>query len=177
MSWSANNYIAVAFGITVYYQNMDTRKTARLWTLYNNYRDSVQALQWAGSARAGFLALGSTSGKVSLCDAGAPQQTVTWPSDSLGSACAIDWLDHYFAVGRETGKISLFDCRVKDGVKSITGHKAEVNGVRWSHDGKYLASGDQYGAVYIWDARADKFLVGGGEKGRKMKHYGPVKVC
>lgn len=177
ISWSAKNYIAVAFGITVYYQNLDTRKTARLWTLYDRPWDRIHALQWAGSARAGLLALGSISGKVSLCDAGSPQKTMTWPLDSLGKASGIDWIDHSFAVGRESGKISLFDCRAKDGVKSLAGHKAEVCGVRWSHDGSYLASGDQDGAVYIWDARADKYLVGGGEKGRKMRHNGPVKVC
>jgi cell division cycle protein 20 (cofactor of APC complex) len=160
----------------VYYQNLDTSKIARLWSKDGDRWDIIYALQWAGSARSDLLALGTTTGSVSLCDVGAAQATMTWPRDSLGGAGCIDWTDHIFAVGRGNGCISLFDCRSKDGVKNLERHKTQVRGVRWSHDGKYLASGDQDGAVYIWDIRADKFLVGACEKGRKMKHKGPVKV-
>ena len=177
LSWSTKNYIAVAFGPTVYYQNLDTRVTKRLWSINEDRWEEVHALQWGGSAIPYTIALGTTVGRVSLCDAKIDMQTMTWPKDSLGSVGGIDWADHIFAVGRRSGKISLFDSRVKEGVRTLVGHKAKVFGVRWSHDGRYLASGDQGGAVYIWDARADKFLVGGGEKSRKMKHKGPVKVA
>jgi cell division cycle 20, cofactor of APC complex len=177
LSWSTKNYIAVAFGPTVYYQNLDTRVTKRLWSINEDRWEEIHALQWGGSATPHTLALGTTLGRVSLCDAKNDVQTMTWPKDSLGSVGGIDWADHIFAVGRRSGKISLFDSRVKEGVRTLVGHKAKVFGVRWSHDGRYLASGDQDGAVYIWDARAGKFLVGRGEKGRKMQHTGPVKVC
>ena len=160
----------------MYYQNLDTRKTARLWSLHPDRSDEMHSLQWAGIARPDLLAFGTTSGRVSLCDAGAPQMTMTWPRDALGGVCGIDWSDYVFAVGRGRGNISLFDCRVKEGVKSLVGHKAKVYGVQWSHDGKYLASGDKDGTVSIWDARADKFLVSAWEKGKKMKHKAPVKV-
>ena len=61
-------------------------------------------------------------------------------------------------------------------MKSLAAHNAKVHDVQWSHDGKCLASGDKDGTVSIWDARADKFLVGAADKERKMKHKAAVKV-
>ena len=176
LSWSTKNCLAVTFGACVYYQNLDTRKTVRLWATPEDWLDELHSIQWAGIAQPDLLALGTTSGRVSLCDAGAPQKTMTWPQDLWGGVGGIDWLDHVFAVGRGSGRISLFDCRVKEGVKTLSGHKAKVLGVRWGHNGNYLASGDKDGTVSVWDARADKILVGGSRKGKKMKHKGPVKV-
>lgn len=174
LTWSTKNCIAVACDSSVYCQNLDNRSINRLCSVTG--WGALQTIQWSGSMRPDLLATGTVFGKVSLCDAGVQKQYMSWLDESLTSVGGIDWLDQIFAVGRSSAEISIFDCRMKDKINTLSGHKNKVHGVRWSLDGKYLASGDHDGVVYIWDVRTDKLLAGHGEKGRKMRHQGPVKV-
>lgn len=175
LTWSTNNHIAIACNSSVYFQNLDDCATKRLCSVGG--WGALQTIQWAGSAKPELLATGTVFGKVSLWDARVQKPYMKWLDESLISVGGIDWLDQKFAVGRSSAEISLFDCRTKDKINNLKGHKAKVHGVRWSQDGRYLASGDHDGIVYVWDARTDKLLTGQGEKGRKMRHRGPVKVC
>lgn len=174
ISWSTKNYIAVACDDDVYYQDLNTRLVTRMWSAKAN--DELHAIEWAGASMPNVLAMGTAGGKVSLCDAETRKLSMVWPGDSTCAVGGLAWSDTTLAVGRRSGDISLFDSRLQDEVKSLTGHKAKVHGLKWTQDGRYLASGDYDGTVHIWDARADKPLVGEGVKGRKMKHKGPVKV-
>lgn len=174
-SWSSRNLIAVAFGAVVYYQDMNTRKTVRLRAT-QPAAEHLHTIQWGGAARAELLALGAILGRVSLCDAVAEKEAMRWTEESTGGMGGIDWYENVLAVGRASGKVSLYDCRDLSKMTSLEGHRAKVRGVKWSTDGRYLASGDHDGAVVIWDARAGKDLFTTEDKGRKMKHRGPVKV-
>lgn len=174
-SWSSKNLIAVAFGAVVYYQDMTTRKTVRLRATQPSV-DALHTIQWGAGANADMLALGAVTGRVSLCNAVAEKEAMRWTSESSGGMGGMDWYENVLAVGRQSGKVSLYDCRLLTRMNELDGHKAKVRGVKWSTDGRYLASGDHEGSVYIWDARAGKFFLDSEERGRRVRHRGPVKV-
>lgn len=43
-------------------------------------------------------------------------------------------------------------------IKTLSGHPGQVQNIRFSPDGKTLASGGQYGKVYLWDARTGSMI-------------------
>lgn len=174
-SWSSKNLIAVAFGAVVYYQDMTTRKTVRLRATQPSV-EPLHTIQWGSGASEDLLALGAVAGRVSLCNAVAEKEAMRWTSENSGGMGGMDWYENVLAVGRQSGKVSLYDSRLLTRMNELDGHKAKVRGVKWSTDGRYLASGDHEGSVYIWDARADKFFLDSEEKGRRIRHRGPVKA-
>lgn len=55
--------------------------------------------------------------------------------------------------GSRSGSIHHHDVRVSDHhVGTLTCHTQEVCGLKWSRDGKYLASGGNDNLLLIWDA-------------------------
>ena len=80
------------------------------------------------------------------------------------------------AVGADGGLVTFYDPRQLEQVTKITRHKSKVHGVQWSTDGNYLATGDQEGIVYVWDARAGKMLGNDKRLGGRMLHHAAVKV-
>jgi cell division cycle protein 20 (cofactor of APC complex) len=181
LAWSSKNYIAVACGTEVYFQNLDTREILNLCWLTESRRNEVHCIEWGGQRWQDTLALGTTEGTVQLWDAtecrriGLGTQVRKWkyPPDKVGG---ISWHGNMLTVGRSKGTITLFDVRMRDIVRIMGGHKSKVCGLKWSDDGNFMASGDHSGGVLIWDARAGKSLSEGLERRSKMKHSGPVKV-
>lgn len=80
------------------------------------------------------------------------------------------------AVGAEGGLVTFYDPRQAESTGKLTRHRSKVHGLQWSPDGNFLASGDQDGIVYIWDARAGKILSNDQRMGGRIKHGAPVKV-
>ena len=175
ISWSSSNYIAIVCDNSVYYQNLNTRTVVRLYK-FNSLGD-LHTIQWAGSLKPNLIAVGTKAGRVTLVDATNRQATRLSHDHEATSVGGIDWSDDILAVGRGSGKISAFDSRQRGEAYGLyAGHDAHVRGVKWREDGIYLATGDEDGIVQIWDVRAGSKVLGGAEKGRKMRHQGPVKV-
>jgi len=180
LAWSLTNCIAVACDADVHYQNLDNSMVSHLCRLARP-QGEIHSIEWGGMQWRDTLALGTTTGTVQLWDSSQCKhrklgtEVHTW-ADSSKSVDGISWHGNILAVGRKSGNITLFDVRVKDEVKKLKAHKARVSGVKWSHDGTFLASGDTYGRVYIWDARACKSFENQLQKGAKMRHGGAVKV-
>lgn len=182
-SWSSNNVIAVTCGMSIYTQQLDTKTTSRLCTMSNQrFRGSPNSIEWGGreSGKQDTLAVGTTRGVVELWDAGAsPSRVRLWMDLPPVTMSGISWHDETFAVGRGDGKISLFDPRRKRAIQILErGHKGSVLGVKWNQDGRYIASGDESGQVFIWDTRVGRPLADRDafRRGRKMKHGGAVKA-
>ncbi|KAH9943867.1 WD40 repeat-like protein [Amylocystis lapponica] len=173
LSWSSLNAIAVACGREVYYQNLDTRIISHLCSLPRNY-GRLSSIEWARD-KPQILAAGTTSGLVQLWDAETATATREW-RDEVDSIGGMNWNGGVLAVGSSGGDVALYDTREPEAVSRLTLHKVMVHGVRWSHDGNYLATGDQRGVVHFWDARAGKELTNERKKGSKMKHTAPVKA-
>lgn len=177
VTWSTNNLIAVGCGDEVYYQNLDTKAISKMCSLSGPRHGRLHTIEWAGKQSPNWLATGSTKGVVEIWDAIGVSVRRWAHHDHLFGVGSMSWYDDLLSVGGSSGKISTFDMRVKKEVTLIGGaHKGKVHGLKWSTDGRYLASSDEFGVVYIWDARACKSQSDGGKRGPKMKHEGPVKV-
>lgn len=173
MTWSRTNCIGVAFKSDVYFQNLDTRAIVHLCRVSVD-DGPVHSVDWRGESHSHILGLGTTSGNVRVWDALSLTQIADW-SDDKSPVGGMHWNESVLAVGRKDGRVSLFDLRTPKEIRQTRGHKRHVHGVKWSPDGKYLATGDHSGTVQIWDQRATNYLTSGDKK-LLAKHHGPVKV-
>lgn len=173
MTWSRTNCIGVAFRSDVYFQNLETRAIVHLCRVSAD-DGPVHSIDWRDEPQSHVLGLGTTSGNVRVWDASSLAQVADW-SDDKSPVGGMHWNECMLAVGRKDGRVSLFDLRTPKEIRQTRGHKRHVHGVKWSPDGKYLATGDHSGTVNIWDQRASSYLTSGDKK-LLAKHDGPVKV-
>lgn len=173
MTWSRTNCIGVAFNSDVYFQNLETRAIVHLCRVSVD-NGPVHSIDWCGDPQSHILGLGTTSGDVHAWDTLSLTRIADW-SDDESPVGGMHWNECVLAVGRKDGRVSLFDLRTPKKIRQTKGHKRHVHGVKWSLDGKYLATGDHSGTVHIWDQRANNYLTSGDKK-LLAKHEGPVKV-
>lgn len=92
--------------------------------------------------------------------------------------CVTLTLQAFFSLcsGARTGHIHHHDVRVAEHhVATLTGHTQEVCGLKWSLDGRYLASGGNDNLVNVWPCTQG----GGGDFAPVQtftQHQGAVKV-
>ncbi|KAJ2694959.1 hypothetical protein GGH99_000394 [Coemansia sp. RSA 1285] len=73
-----------------------------------------------------------------------------------GSVLDIDWLDNTtFASCAADKSIIVWREDSVSPVKTFTGHKSDVNAIKWHPSGKYLASASDDGTVKIWSLSSD----------------------
>lgn len=180
VTWSRDNHIAVACGVNVYYQNLDTRAVFRLCKVDGPDAGELCHLEWGGHGSGRKLALGTSRGVMQVRDAGEGHDKGglirMWRDANFLGVGGLDWNEDLLAVGLEDGSISLFDIRCPEKTRRVPGHKGKILNLKWNADGSMLASGDDLGMVYIWDKRAGKELFEAGTQGPKMRHRAPVKV-
>jgi len=173
MAWSHANCIGVAFKYDVYFQNLESRAIVHLCR--SPLSDGmVHSIDWGGKTKPNLLALGTTAGAVRVMDAEKRMQLVEWVHDGHGIG-GMHWNGDVLAVGRAGGRVTLFDIRMRAEITKIMGHKRLVHGVKWSTDGRHLATSDDGGVIHVWDHRAHDLTID--DKNNRMKHKGPVKVC
>ncbi|KAF8440023.1 WD40 repeat-like protein [Boletus edulis BED1] len=173
MTWSRANCIGVAFRSDVYCQNLETREIVHLCRVLAD-DGPVHSIDWRDQPQSHILGLGTTSGKVRVWDALSLSLVADWSGDG-SPVGGMHWNESVLAVGRKDGRVSLYDLRTPEVIREAKGHKRHVHGVKWSPDGKYLATGDHSGNVHIWDQRAANYLTIGDKK-LLAKHNGPVKA-
>ncbi|KAH9894033.1 WD40 repeat-like protein [Cubamyces lactineus] len=174
ISWSARNSIAVACGRDVYYQNLDTRAISHLFKLPPT-RGKLITIEWSPK-EPNLLAAGTSNGDMQLWDTETTTQMRRWQEEAFVDVGGMSWCDKVLAVGLGDGIITLYDIRQQDPIGRIESHRDKVHGLRWRHDGNFLASSDQQGVVQVWDARASKNLTADFRYRSKMKHHAPVKA-
>ncbi|KAI0744559.1 WD40 repeat-like protein [Earliella scabrosa] len=175
ISWSMRNAIAVACGLDVYYQDLTTRKISHLCKLPQRPRGRLISIEWSPQ-RPNIIAAGTMNGEMQLWDADATSRIGLWQEDGEADVGALSWSGDVLAVGMGDGVITLHDSRSPSRIGRIDTHRDKVHGLRWRHDGNYLASSDQAGVVQLWDARAGKSLSVSNRWGSKMKHHAPIKA-
>ncbi|GLV44001.1 fizzy [Carabus blaptoides fortunei] len=148
MDWSANNLLAVALGSNVYLWNAGTGNIEQLPELEGN--DYVCSLSWIQEGD--YLAVGTTTGTVELWDCSKMKRLRIMEGHSARVG-ALSWNSYILSSGCRSGQIIHHDVRQRDHiVASINGHSQEVCGLKWSTDGKYLASGGNDNVLNIWQA-------------------------
>ena len=174
VDWGNTNVLAVGLGPAVYLWSATTSKVTKLVDLTGS-GDHVTSVSW--TQRGQYLAVGTNKGSVQLWDAAACRNVRT-----LGGhrhrVCSLAWHGHYLCSGSRDRHVIVRDVRSSGAdaaVGKLVHHRSEVCGLRWSPDGRELASGGNDNLVCIWSAR---HMVGpttlGGAAGRMPAHDTPV---
>ncbi|KAI0049019.1 WD40 repeat-like protein [Auriscalpium vulgare] len=181
-SWSTTNMFVFARGNRVHIKDLTTPNSAvsGLVKLKDTHGD-LRVIECAGIEARHTVALGTSKGLVQVWDLATKKMTASWWTKPV---TAMKWAGPMLSVGSEKGTIRHFDTRVKeagkmkDQVRKVLRHQARIGSLAWNHDGRVLASGDESGVVYCWDARQNAPLDVGDlvQRRRKMQHAGAVKA-
>ncbi|KAG9334098.1 hypothetical protein JZ751_009190 [Albula glossodonta] len=147
MDWSSQNLLAVALHNSVYLWNA-TKGDITLLMMMEKEEDYICSVSWIKEGN--FLAIGTSDHKVQLWDVENQKRLRNMTSHSARVSC-LSWNNHILSSGSRSSHIHHHDVRVADHhVSSLTGHSQEVCGLKWSPDGRYLASGGNDNMVFVW---------------------------
>lgn len=148
VSWGSTNVLAVALSNSVYLWNAATGDIKSLLQLPEN--EYISSLSWIQDGNQ--LAVGNSLNMVEIWDADTQTRLRKMASHSQRIS-SLDWNAHMLSSGSKSGLIHHHDVRVPaHHVGTLNGHGGfEVCGLRWSPDGKYLASGSNDNRVNIWN--------------------------
>ncbi|KAK7492880.1 hypothetical protein BaRGS_00015827 [Batillaria attramentaria] len=150
LDWSINNQLAVCLGGSVYLWNASSGEITQLCQM-DGPEEYIGAVAWIKEGN--YLAVGTSSGEVQLWDVAQQKRlrNMTGHSARVGS---LSWNSYILSSGSRSGNIHHHDVRVAEHhVGTLSAHSQEVCGVRWSPDGKYLASGANDNLLCVWPAQ------------------------
>ncbi|XP_008213300.1 fizzy isoform X1 [Nasonia vitripennis] len=160
VDWSSSNILAVALGANVYLWNAGTGTIEQLFELEGN--DYVCSVAWIQEGL--YLAVGTTVGNTELWDCG-QMKRVRVMSGHSARVGSLSWNSHIISSGCRAGQIVHHDVRQREHlVATMNAHAQEVCGLKWSLDGKYLASGGNDNMLQIWPCMA----------GQNYSHVQPI---
>jgi cell division cycle protein 20 (cofactor of APC complex) len=127
------------------------------------------------------LALATSTGLVQLWNTESKKMVCSWTTKGVASMA---WNGPVLSIGSSKGVLRHFDTRVqptskmKEQASKVTRHQASIATLAWNTDGKLLASGDESGVVYTWDARSKVPLDVGEfyQRRKKIQHSKAVSV-
>lgn len=147
LDWSSQNILAVALRNSVYLWDASRSEIVLLMRMERE-EDYISSVSW--TKEGSFLAIGTSDSKVQLWDVENQKRlrSMAGHSARVGS---LSWNDHILSSGSRSGHIHHHDVRVEDHhLFTLAGHSQEVCGLKWSTDGRYLASGGNDNLVYVW---------------------------
>lgn len=169
LAWSIRNQLAIGLGGQVYLWNADDGSVLSLTELSRS-SEYISSVGWGKKGT--YLAVGTSYSRIQIWDINKQQKL---REIRTGKSCRIgcvDWNSFNLASGCEDGTIYVHDVRQKDAlVTSTQQHTMEVCGLKWTTDGRFLASGGNDNAVYIWNLPTTKDPVH-----RLTEHKSAVKA-
>ncbi|KAJ1728206.1 hypothetical protein LPJ61_004162 [Coemansia biformis] len=96
-------------------------------------------------------------GSIALWDMQTGQKKHEYRAHS-GCVLDVDWLDNvtFASCGNDRAIKVWRDGDTAAPVKTFTGHKSDINAIRWHAGGKYLASASDDGTVKVWSMASDQ---------------------
>jgi cell division cycle 20, cofactor of APC complex len=182
-SWGLPNTLFFGRGNRVYSRNMagnTNEDVVQLFKIKDRY-GALRLLEAGGADQPHVLASATARGSIALWDVTRKAAIVSWQTKGV---LAMRWNGPVLTVGGPKGVIKHYDTRIgptakmKEQTSKVTRHQAGIASLAWNTDGKLLASGDQTGTVYCWDARQNAPLDVGElvQRRKKMQHVGVVTV-
>lgn len=148
LDWSDKNIVAVALSETVYLWNAQTGQIETLCET-SAMDDCVTSVSWMPDGKT--LAVGTNHAQVQLWDAQSLTcvRSMTSHSSRVG---ALAWNGPILTSGSRDGQIHNHDVRARvHHVASMVAHEQEVCGLKWSPNGRQLASGANDNLACVWD--------------------------
>ncbi|OWZ19714.1 WD repeat-containing hypothatical protein [Phytophthora megakarya] len=150
VDWSATNVVAVGLSSCVYLWSACTSKVTMLCDLGPS--DSVTSVSW--SQRGTHLSVGTNSGEVQIWDVSAGKKIRTM-TGHLARVGTLGWNGQSLASGSRDRNVLMRDLRTQEPFQNkLAGHKQEVCGLKWSFDGRQLASGGNDNKLLIWNVQS-----------------------
>ncbi|XP_064476452.1 cell division cycle protein 20 homolog [Ornithodoros turicata] len=145
VDWSATNSVAVALSSQLYLWNATSGNVSQLAELEEG---TVCAVSWSEDGT--YLALGTSENEVHLWDVARSKRlrVLTGHSRRVGS---LSWNGPLLSSGARSGYVHHHDVRVSQHhVGTLKAHQQEVCGLKWSPDGRFLATGGNDNILNIW---------------------------
>jgi len=149
LDWSSHNHLAVCLGGHVYLWNATSGDIQQLMEMESS-EEYVSSVAWVTEGN--YLAIGTSNATIQLWDV-EQQKRLRTMSGHAARIGALTWNQHILSSGSRSGAIHHHDVRVADHqIGQMAAHTQEVCGLRWSPDGRYLASGGNDNVLNIWSA-------------------------
>ncbi|XP_071949532.1 cell division cycle protein 20 homolog [Antedon mediterranea] len=148
IDWGAKNLISVALDKQVYLWNANNGEITHLLQM-DNADEYISNVSWI--AEGNVLGVGNSLGQVQLWDIEKQKclRTMSGHAHRVGS---LSWNSFVLTSGSRSGVIHQHDVRIADHhIGTLNYHTQEVCGLKWSPDGKYLASGGNDNLVNVWN--------------------------
>nr|XP_043890884.1 cell division cycle protein 20 homolog [Solea senegalensis] len=174
LDWSSRNVLAVALHNNVYLWDA-TQGDITLLMKMDREEDYICSLSW--TKEGSYLAVGTSDSTIQLWDVD-NQKRLRSMGGHTARVGSLSWNDHILSSGSRSGNIHHHDVRVANHhITTINGHSQEVCGLKWSPDGRYLASGGNDNLVCVWPRVQDGSASNGSQAVHCWsEHQGAVKA-
>ncbi|KAI8421857.1 hypothetical protein MSG28_009793 [Choristoneura fumiferana] len=151
LDWSSSNILAVALGNAVYLWNAGTGDIDELMTLEGS--ETVCSVQWVQGGGS-HIAIGTSAATVELWDC-EKKKRLRIMDGHTGRVGSLAWNMYVVSSGARDGGVVHHDVRQREhAVATLAAHTQEICGLKWSPDGRYLASGGNDNLLNIWPIAA-----------------------
>jgi len=151
LDWSSLNVLAVGLGSCVYLWSASSSKVTKLCDV--GPEDSVTSVSWTHAGT--YLAVGTLIGHVQIWDTQRGRRSRTMLGHG-SRVCAVCWNGPILCSGSRDTNVLQRDARMPSHYTNVLkGHKSEVCGLQWSHDGRQLASGGNDNQLLIWSLHSE----------------------
>ncbi|CAG8508902.1 1376_t:CDS:2 [Acaulospora morrowiae] len=147
VDWSCSNMLSLGLESCVYLWNIETSKMTKLCDLGGSHL--ISSVRWLPQESQ--LAIGTAEGKVQLWDA-CKLMKIREMGNHQSRVGAAAWNGKLLSTGSADRYIFHRDPRSPHDIfRVLTGHKSEICGLKWNHEGDQLASGGNSRELFIWE--------------------------
>jgi WD40 repeat protein len=150
LDWSVTDTLAVGLGNAVYLWNGIDASVEQLHDFEDN---EITSVQWLSDGHR--LAVGLFNGVVNIFDTSTKDIVTKYYAHSkrVGIMSRLPNNPNLFSSGSLDKHINTYDIRTTALAMCHTGHPQEVCGLKWSHDGRMLASGGNDNKLMLWSLK------------------------